>query len=78
MQRTYHSNSFEKARYRYVATNKTGSEVVVATTSNFHRIYRNESQSISVIVKSLQKLYKCYVTLTLVASTVSVCTLTEK
>ena len=55
-----------------------GSEVVVATTFNFHRIYRNESQSISVIVKSVNKLYKWYVTLTLVASTVSVCTLTEK
>lgn len=30
--RTYHSKSFEKVHYRYFATYKAGSEVVVATT----------------------------------------------
>lgn len=76
--RIYHSKSFEKVRYRYIATNKTGSEVVVATIFNFYRFYGNERGSISVIVKSMKKLDKWNVTLTLIASTVSVCTLTEK
>lgn len=39
--RTYHSESFEKVRYRYFATDKEGSEVVVAIIFNFYRIYRN-------------------------------------
>ena len=76
--RIYHSKSFEKVRYRYIATNKTGSEVVVATIFNFYRFYGNKTGSISVIVKSMKKLDKWNVTLTLIASTVSVCTLTEK
>lgn len=58
MQRTYHSNSFEKVRYRYFATDKEGSEVVVATIFNFYRIYGNETGSISVIVKSMKKIDK--------------------
>ena len=78
MQRTYHSNSFEKVRYRYLDTNKTGSGVVVATIFNFDRFCRNKTGSIPVIVKSMKKLDKWNVTLTLIASTVSVCTLTEK
>lgn len=78
MQRTYHSNSFEKVCYRYFATDKEGSEVVVATIFNFYRIYLNEARSISVIVKTMKKLNKWNVTLTLIASTVSVCTLTKK
>lgn len=48
------------------------------TIFNFYRIYGNETWSISVIVKSIKKLDKWNVTLILIASTVSVCTLTEK
>ena len=55
-----------------------GSEVVVATTFNFYRFYGNKTGSISVIVKTMKKLDKWNETLTLIASTVSVCTLTEK
>ena len=55
-----------------------GSEVVVATTFNFHRVYGNEIWSISVIVKSMKKLDKLDITLTLTASAVSVSTLIEK
>ena len=55
-----------------------GSEVVVAIIFNFYRIYGNEAGSISVIVKSMKKLDTWNAILTLVASTVSVCTLTEK
>ncbi|MGP1542695.1 MAG: hypothetical protein ACTTIJ_03280 [Dialister pneumosintes] len=55
-----------------------GSEVVVATIFNFYRIYIKEAWSISVIVKIMKKLDKWNETLTLIASTVSVCTLTEK
>lgn len=57
---------------------REGSEVVVAVIFNFYRIYGNETGSISVIVKSMKKLDKWNVTLILIASTVSVCTLTEK
>lgn len=57
---------------------REGSEVVVVTIFNFYRFYRNKTGSISVIVKSMKKLNKLDITLTLVASTVSVCTLTEK
>ena len=55
-----------------------GSEVVVATIFNFYRFYGNKTGSISVIVKTMKKLDKWNATLTLIASTVSVCTLTEK
>ena len=78
MLKIYYSKSFEKVRYRYFATDKAGSEVVVATIFNFYRIYRNEAQSISVIVKTMEKLDERNAILTLIASTVSVCTLTEK
>ena len=56
--RIYHSKSFEKVRYRYFATDKEGSEVVVATIFNFYRIYGNETGNISVMVKSMKKLDK--------------------
>lgn len=36
------SESFEKVRYRYFATNNKGSEVVVVKTFNFYRIYLNK------------------------------------
>ena len=55
-----------------------GSEVVVATIFNFYRFYGNKTGSISVIVKTMKKIDKWNATLTLIASTVSVCTLTEK
>jgi len=55
-----------------------GSEVVVATIFNFYRFYGNKTGSISVIVKTMKKLDKWNATLTLIVSTVSVCTLTEK
>ena len=55
-----------------------GSEVVVATIFNFYRFYGNKTGSIFVIVKTMKKLDKWNATLTLIASTVSVCTLTEK
>ena len=55
-----------------------GSEVVVATIFNFYRFYGNKTGNISVMVKSMKKLDKWNETLTLIASTVSVCTLTEK
>ena len=58
MQRTYHSNSFEKVRYRYFATNKEGSEVVVVIIFNLYRIYLNEAWNISVIVKRMKKIAK--------------------
>ena len=51
---------------------------MVAIIFNFYRIYGNEAGSISVIVKSMKKLDTWNAILTLVASTVSVCTLTEK
>ena len=51
---------------------------MVATIFNFYRIYIKEAWSISVIVKIMKKLDKWNVTLTLIASTVSVCTLTKK
>lgn len=57
---------------------REGSEVVVAAIFNFYRIYGNETGNISVMVKSMKKLDKWNATLTLIASTVSVCTLTEK
>ncbi|WP_155731285.1 hypothetical protein [Streptobacillus moniliformis] len=43
---------------------------MVATIFNFYRIYGNETGSISVIVKTMKKLNKWNVTLTLIASTV--------
>ena len=49
---------------------------MVATIFNFYRIYIKEAWSISVIVKIMKKLDKWNVTLTLIASTVSVYTLT--
>lgn len=55
---------------------RESSEVVVAIIFNFYRIYGNETWSISEIVKSMKKLDKRNETLTLIASTVSVCTLT--
>ncbi len=48
------------------------------TIFDFYRIYLNEAWSISVTVKSMKKPDKWNETLTLIASTVSVCTLTEK
>ena len=57
---------------------REGSEVVVATIFNFYRIYIKEAWSIYVIVKIMKKLDKWNVILTLIASTVSVCTLTKK
>ncbi|MDY3333102.1 MAG: hypothetical protein SOW90_05060 [Gallibacter sp.] len=58
MLKIYHSKSFEKVRYRYIATNKTGSEVVVATIFNFYRFYGNKTGNISVIVKSMKRFDK--------------------
>lgn len=78
MQRTYHSESFEKVRYRYFATYKAGSEVVVATIFNFYRFYGNKTGNISVIVKSMKKLDKWNETLTLIASTVDEYSSTQK
>ncbi|ERK56039.1 hypothetical protein HMPREF1983_01576 [Gemella bergeri ATCC 700627] len=51
---------------------------MVATIFNFYRFYGNKTGSISVIVKTMKKLDKWNATLTLIASTVSVCTLTKK
>ena len=76
--RIHHSKNFEKVRYRYFATDKEGSEVVVAIIFNFYRFYGNKTGNISVIVKSMEKLDERNAILTLIASTVSVCTLTEK
>ena len=45
---------------------REGSEVVVAIIFNFYRIYGNETGSISVIVKTMKKLDKWNVTLTLI------------
>ncbi|ERJ83513.1 hypothetical protein HMPREF1987_00870 [Peptostreptococcaceae bacterium oral taxon 113 str. W5053] len=51
---------------------------MVATIFNFYRFYGNKTGSIFVVVKTMKKLDKWNATLTLIASTVSVCTLTEK
>ena len=45
---------------------REGSKVVVAIIFNFYRIYIKEAWSISVIVKSIKKVIKWNVTLTLI------------